>query len=240
MGSQGLAETEERSSEKRLQFDLQLWTSLSNLTPTPTATHTRLHEHPQLNNRLQSTLPLRLSSGSQHHHGEVSPISISSIRHRTTAYEHLRLKRNGDQHFNFVCQVEVNIAIEKRLQFQWATVHQVMPISTPTQTHLRIRKRRSSASFVERKSTSPRRSISNFDTNSTTHDWDREAAYENQRCSSWLEQYLQYSTRQLLQVYIYVPPRYRSWYSRTVCQLRRSGWLVVKTVETDNTIDYLV
>jgi len=135
-----------------------------------------------------------LSSGSQHHHGEASPISTSSIRHRTTAYEHLRLKRNGDQYIHFVCRAEVNIATEKRLQFQRATVHQVMPISTPTQTHLRIRKRRSSASFVERKSTSPRRCVSNFDTDSTTHDWDREAAYGNQQCSSWLEQYLRYSS----------------------------------------------
>jgi len=176
--------------------------------------------------------------------------SISSIRHRTAAYEHLRLQRNDDQHIHFVCRAEVNIATEKRLQFRRATVQQVMPISIPTQTHLRIRthtldyssihhrttdyehlrgkgKQWSSATFVERKSTTPWRSVSNFDTGSTTHDWDREAAYENQRRSSWLEQYLRYSST-----------RYRSRYNRTVCHLRRSGWLEVKTVEADSTIDY--
>jgi hypothetical protein len=76
-------------------------------------------------------------------------------------------------------------------------------------------KRRYSASFVERKSTLPWRSVSNsdIDTDRTTHDWDREAAYENQRCSSWLEQYLRYSSS----------VQYRSRYNRTVCRLWRSG-----------------
>jgi hypothetical protein len=99
---------------------------------------------------------------------------------------------------------------------------------TPSHTYVHIRhrttgyehvcltgKRQYSASFGERKSTSPRRSISNSDTDtdSTTHDWDREAAYENQRCSSWLEQYLRSSSS----------VQYRSRYNRTVCHLRRSG-----------------
>jgi len=96
----------------------------------------------------------------------------------------------------------------------------------------------SSTSFVERKSTSPRKSASNFDTYSTTGDWVQEAAYGNQCCSGWLEQYFRYSTRQVLQVYIYFPTR--SKYNRTVCHLRRSGWLEVNTVEADSTIDYQV
>jgi len=96
-------------------------------------------------------------------------------------------------------------------------------------------KRRYSALFVERKSTLPRRGASNFDIDSTSHDWDREAVYENQRCSSWLEHYLLYISS----------TRYRQWqqrsrYNRTVCHLRRSGWLEVKTVEADSTIDYRV
>jgi hypothetical protein len=72
-------------------------------------------------------------------------------------------------------------------------------------------KRRYCASFVERKSTSPRKSVSNSDTDtdSTTHDWDREAVYENQRCSSWLEQDFRYSSSL----------EYRSRYNRTVCRL---------------------
>jgi hypothetical protein len=65
-------------------------------------------------------------------------LDYSSIRHRTTGYEHLCLKR-GTTVFRFVCHAEVNIATEKRLQFDTDT-----------------------------------------DTDSTTHDWDREAAYEDQ------------------------------------------------------------
>jgi len=49
-------------------------TGYANFDVTPT--HTRLHYHPQLNNWLRSTLPLRLSSGSQHCDGEMAPISI--------------------------------------------------------------------------------------------------------------------------------------------------------------------
>jgi len=68
---------------------------------------------------------------------------------------------------------------------------------TPSHTYVHIRHRTTgcehvcskgkqpySASFVERKYTSPRRSASNSDTDSTTHDWDREAAYGIQRCSN--------------------------------------------------------
>ena len=56
--------------------------------------------------------------------------SISSICHCTTAYEHLRLKRNDDQHFDFICRAEVNIPTEERLQFRLATVQQVIAIVT--------------------------------------------------------------------------------------------------------------
>ena len=115
-------------------------------TPTPTPRETPQHEHPPLYNswwalafkkNWRSTLLLRLSSGRQHRHGEASRISISTIHHLSTAYHLLHWKRNGDQHFHFRCRAEVNIAMEKRLQFRRATVQQVMPILTrhPHQKH---------------------------------------------------------------------------------------------------------
>ena len=85
-------------------------------------------------------------------------------------------------------------------------------------------------SFVERKSTSPWRSISNFDADSKTHDWDREGTYVKQQGSSWLDLYFRYSSSM----------QYRSRYNRTVCHIRRSGWLEVMTVEADSTINYRV
>jgi hypothetical protein len=67
--------------EKRLQFRCTTVQQVMPIsTPTPTPTHTGRHEHPQLDTRLQSTLPLRLSSGSQHRHGEVSPISAPRVQ----------------------------------------------------------------------------------------------------------------------------------------------------------------
>jgi hypothetical protein len=130
--------------------------------------------------------------------------------------------------FHFVCRAEVNIAMEKRLQFRYgasATVQQLM--STCVLKEMTIN---TSTLFVESKLTSPRGSVSNFDaplykrlcqfrhhtdtdTDSTTHDWDREAAYENQQCSGWLAQYLRHSCSM----------QYRSRYNRTVCHLQRSG-----------------
>jgi len=69
MGMSYLGPTkEERLTEKHLQFELQLWRSVSNFdttptpTPTPTPTRTQLHQHPT-RNRLRSTLPLGVSSG---------------------------------------------------------------------------------------------------------------------------------------------------------------------------------
>ena len=47
-------------------------------------------------------------------------------RHCTTAYEHFRLKRNYDQHFHFLRQVEVKIATEKCLQFLCVTIQLAM------------------------------------------------------------------------------------------------------------------
>jgi hypothetical protein len=44
-------------------------------------------------------------------------LDYTSNRHRTTAYEYLHLKSSDDQHFHFVCRVEVDIATRKRLQF---------------------------------------------------------------------------------------------------------------------------
>jgi hypothetical protein len=137
-------------------------------------------------------------------------MSISSIRHRTTAYENLHLKRNDNQHIHFICQAEVNIATEMRLQLRCATVYQVMPILIPIQTdqHIRthildypsIRHRTTGYRhlcfegnddqhfhFISRAAVKiPTRSGSNSDTNtdSTTHNCDRKAAYRNQRRSS--------------------------------------------------------
>jgi len=53
------------------------------------------------------------------------------------------------------------------------------------------------------------------DTYSTIHHWHWEAAYGNQRRSSWLEQYLRYSTQQVLQVDISISIQYRSRFNRT-------------------------
>jgi len=156
---------EQRPMEKHLQFELQRWTSVSNVnTDTNTystnwaSTTAQLAMSPCVcKGNQRSTLPLCLSRGSQHCHGEESPISIptqthlciskhtldySSICNCTTGYDHLCLK--------------------------WET-----KINTSTL-------------FVKRKVTSPRRSLSNSDpdTDSRTHDLDREAAYGNQWCSS--------------------------------------------------------
>jgi len=50
------------------------------LTPTPNPTYTRLHENPLLNNKLWSTLQIRLSSRSQHCNKESSAISTPAAR----------------------------------------------------------------------------------------------------------------------------------------------------------------
>jgi len=211
------------------------------------------YEPLHLKGKWQSTIPLHLSSGSQHCHREESPISILRICHCTTAYVHLHRKWNADQQFHLVWQPEVNITTEQRLQFWHATIQQVMPI-LPLHRHILdypgFRHRAtcylhlsltgkwwSYTLFVEWKSTTPWRSVSNFDTDRITPDWHRVAANRNWQRSSWLEQYLQYSIRQVLQVCLYVPPRHQSRYNRTVCHHRRRGWLEVMTVEVYSTID---
>jgi len=72
---------------------------------------------------------------------DTNTYSISSIRNRTTPYKHMCATRIVNQHFLFVCGVEVNVATEERHQLQCATVPKVMPISaatqTPTDTRLR-------------------------------------------------------------------------------------------------------
>ena len=101
----------------------------------PTQTHAQVPQHPELQNRLQSTLPHCLSSGSQHRHGEGSPISISGVRHLRTEYEHLRWKIDDDQHYYIVYQGDDYHAMEKHFQCWRATVHQIIPMLPPTPTH---------------------------------------------------------------------------------------------------------
>jgi len=93
----GLAETEERPSEKRLQFELQLLRSVSNFdTNTDTDTYSTKRasatEQPAMSPCGQEgnddQLPLRLSSGSQHRHGEASPISIPTQTYLAYARTH--------------------------------------------------------------------------------------------------------------------------------------------------------
>jgi len=62
--------------ENSLQFGpatIQLVMPISTPILTKTLTHTRYLKHLELNNRLRSTLPLRLSSGSHHRPREASP-----------------------------------------------------------------------------------------------------------------------------------------------------------------------
>jgi len=138
-------------------------------------------------------------------------------------------------------------AMEKRLQFWHRHQHwhwhipNVMSIhywTTGSESLLwKGTWRSTSTSFVERMSTSPWRSVSNFNTDNTTHECDREAPYRNQLRCHWLEQYFRHSTQHVLPVCIYFQTRYQSRYNRTVCYLQRSSLLPVKTFEADSTID---
>jgi len=241
-------------------------------------------------------------------------LDYTSICQHTTYYEHLRLHRNDDHHFHFICWADIDIARKKRLQCGDTNVQEMLPISTrhwhilnysttrhrttcfehlcvtgkwqsftsfvkwkstllwrsvsnfdigtntPSHTHAhsrlleypppnnRLRQlgcewkmmMNTSTSFVEQKSILPQGSVSNSDTYSTTHDWDCEAGYKNQQCSCWWGQYLSCSKWQVLQANLYVLPRYRSQFIRTVCHLFRAGWPEVQTVEAASTIDYRV
>jgi len=102
--------------------------------------------------------------------GEESPIRIAAIE------KHLQFRqrqqhildymsiRNGpgyDQHFHLVCRAEVNISMEKRLQFRYrvsATIQQLMSTYIQEKTTINT-----FTSFVKRKIASPRRSVSNFE-----------------------------------------------------------------------------
>ena len=111
--------------EKRLQFRHRHWhwhildyTSIRHCTTSYESLH--------LKGKRRSTLPLRLSSGSQHRHGDASP--HTRLRKHPPLYNRLWAivfkKGNDHHHFHFVCRAEVNIATEKRLQFQhWHRQH---------------------------------------------------------------------------------------------------------------------
>jgi hypothetical protein len=137
-------------------------------------------------------------------------LDYSSIRHNTTAYEHLCLKWNDDQHFHFVCQVEVNSATEKHLQFRQATV--------PTAMSLCVSKGKQHFYL-----------ICGAEVHITT---EKLLPFRHRQYTLWLglRGCVWQSTMFQLQ----------SRYNRTVCHLQRSGWLEVNTVEPDSTMDYWV
>jgi hypothetical protein len=143
---------------------------------------------------------------------------------------------NDNQHEHIICQAEKKIATEKCLQFRPATIQQVMPILTRCQ-------HRHTFAYV--------RTYPPLDNWLWAHVFTREATV----------------FRLVFQMYVYIAPekrlqlqlrqhnpwlgtrgcvwkstmfQLRSRYIRTVCPLRMSGWLEVKPVEDDSTIDYRV
>ena len=101
-------------------------------------------------------------------------LNYTSIPNWTTGY---------NQHFHLVYWAHINIVMEKRLPF-WnrhsKPTHTYAYIYHQTTVSERLDfkgKWRSSASFVERKATSPQGHVTDFDIDSSTHDSDREAAY---------------------------------------------------------------
>jgi len=162
---------EERPTEKRLQLELQLWRSVSNFdTDTDTDTYSTT--------RASATVQQLMSTSFQ------KEMTITT----STSFVEWKLTSPRRSVSNFDAPLSSRLC-----QFPHDTDR-----DTPSHKYVHIRhrtsgcehvcltgKRRYSASFVERKYTSPRRCAYNFDTNSTTHDWDREAAYGKQRRSSW-------------------------------------------------------
>jgi len=167
----GLADTEERPTQKRLQFELQPWRSISHFeidTDSDTFTTTQASATVALAighcvYKRHYDLPPHMSCKRQHCHEEASSISISK-------QTHLRIRLHS-------------------------LAHSSSHYHTTGQEHLYSnRKLWSSASWVMRMSTSPWWCIYNFDTDSTTHDWDRETPYTKERRSSLLDHNLQWST----------------------------------------------
>jgi len=162
----------------------------------------------------EEQLPRRVSNSSCSH-GEESPISTPTPTLNNWLWT--RVIKSEMTIFRFVCRGEVNIAMEWRLRLQYLQRHTIAYVRTYLPSYNRLSavafERQMtidiSTSFVERKSTSPRRSVSSFETDSTTHDGDWEPEYGDLWRSSW-----------------------------TVCHLRRSSWLEVKTVDADSAIDY--
>jgi len=110
--------------KKRLRFRHILdYTSILNW-PTGNNQHFRFVCRVEVNIATEKRVQFR------HRHWHRHILDYLTIRHRTTAYKHLRLKRNDNQHFHFVCRADDSIATETRLQFWPATVQQVMPILT--------------------------------------------------------------------------------------------------------------
>ena len=177
------AEMKVQSLEKRYQFELQLCSSISYFNP-DTGTN---------------TYSTTLASAT------MQPAMSPCV-----------YMENNNQYCHLVCRAEANIAREKYLQIGYWCRHTF----TYVRSYLSLCNRlwaivfkreemiNTSTSFVEWKSTSSWGTVSNFDTDSRTHYWNRGAAYENQQRYSWLEQYLRYSTWWVQQDYLYIPPQY--------------------------------
>jgi hypothetical protein len=137
----GLAE-QVRPREKRLQFELQPWRSVSSFDTA--TTHTRQFEHPPLYNMLwalvfnwESTIfrficraevNISMDNHVQFQHRHI--LDYTTNRHCTTAYAHLHLRRKPRSTVWVAFHAAVNIATEMCVQFRRTTRQQVMQIPT--------------------------------------------------------------------------------------------------------------